>query len=214
MTAAATRDPYRTLDVGKNANRAAVKRAYIKKSKKHHPDAGGDAEEFKEVAWAYWVLRDSERRTAYDRNGEVERPPPDDREKVVKAIVDMYDQALKSESTFRSDVDLMDNMRKYTSERIKAIEDAVKKQHEGVANLRSLLGRVQYEGKKENLFEAMTLARIDGVSRVLATNEDLARISRMVLEELEDYESVVEMVQRTMTVWVTSTTVHNTDSTV
>lgn len=38
-------------------SREAVEKAFRRKAKEHHPDAGGDAREFRKVQWAVEVLR-------------------------------------------------------------------------------------------------------------------------------------------------------------
>ncbi|MEZ4601091.1 MAG: DnaJ C-terminal domain-containing protein [Syntrophotaleaceae bacterium] len=65
------RDYYRTLGVARNAESEEVKRAYRRLSQKYHPDVSlePDAERrFREVAEAYEVLGDRERRADYDRS--------------------------------------------------------------------------------------------------------------------------------------------------
>ncbi len=65
------KDFYAVLGVPKNATEAEIKKAYRKLAQKHHPDAKpGDKEaeaRFKEIAAAYDVLGDPEKRRAYDR---------------------------------------------------------------------------------------------------------------------------------------------------
>jgi molecular chaperone DnaJ len=63
-------DLYATLGLRPDAAPEEVKRAYRAKAREHHPDAGGDAERFKEVTHAYEVLSDPERRARYDRFGD------------------------------------------------------------------------------------------------------------------------------------------------
>jgi len=63
-------DLYATLGVAPQAQAEEVKRAYRRLAREHHPDAGGDAERFKEVTHAYEVLSDPERRARYDRFGD------------------------------------------------------------------------------------------------------------------------------------------------
>ena len=67
------RDYYEVLGVDKNANDAAIKKAYRVLAKKYHPDANpGDAEaekKFKEASEAYSVLSDPEKRKQYDQFG-------------------------------------------------------------------------------------------------------------------------------------------------
>lgn len=67
------RDYYEILGVARDADADAVKKAYRRLALEHHPDRNNgskDAEErFKEATEAYEVLRDPERRSAYDRFG-------------------------------------------------------------------------------------------------------------------------------------------------
>ncbi len=67
------RDYYEVLGVDKNADEAALKKAYRALAKKYHPDMNpGDKEaekKFKEASEAYAVLSDPEKRSQYDQFG-------------------------------------------------------------------------------------------------------------------------------------------------
>ncbi|MBE5922766.1 MAG: molecular chaperone DnaJ [Lachnospiraceae bacterium] len=67
------RDYYEVLGVGKDADDAALKKAYRQLAKKYHPDTNpGDAEaeaKFKEASEAYAILSDAEKRKQYDQFG-------------------------------------------------------------------------------------------------------------------------------------------------
>jgi molecular chaperone DnaJ len=67
------RDYYEVLGVARDADGETVKKAYRKLAMEFHPDRnGGDKEaeaKFKECTEAYEVLRDSDKRAAYDRYG-------------------------------------------------------------------------------------------------------------------------------------------------
>ncbi|MBR1477557.1 MAG: molecular chaperone DnaJ [Lachnospiraceae bacterium] len=71
--AEAKRDYYEVLGVEKNADEAAIKKAYRVLAKKYHPDMNpGDAEaekKFKEASEAYAVLSDPDKRKQYDQFG-------------------------------------------------------------------------------------------------------------------------------------------------
>jgi molecular chaperone DnaJ len=61
---------YDILGVKKDASADDIKKAFRRLARKHHPDAGGDEEKFKEINEAYEVLSDSEKRSQYDQYGQ------------------------------------------------------------------------------------------------------------------------------------------------
>lgn len=67
------RDYYEVMGIKRDATKDDIKRAYKKLARKYHPDVSKEEnaeEHFKEVAEAYNVLKDPEKRAAYDRFGE------------------------------------------------------------------------------------------------------------------------------------------------
>lgn len=70
---AAKRDYYEVLGVSKDATADELKKAYRNLAKKYHPDLNKDdesaGEKFKEVAEAYEILNDPQKRDTYDRYG-------------------------------------------------------------------------------------------------------------------------------------------------
>ncbi|MGB5865782.1 MAG: DnaJ C-terminal domain-containing protein [Sulfitobacter sp.] len=81
------KDYYKALEVKRSATVQEIKAAFRKGARKYHPDinTGADAEaKFKDINEAYEVLKDPERRAAYDQLGQKPprgqgpyRPPPD-----------------------------------------------------------------------------------------------------------------------------------------
>jgi curved DNA-binding protein len=79
------KDYYEILGVPRNASEDDIKKAYRKLARKYHPDVSKEKnaeEKFKEVGEAYEVLKDAEKRAAYDQMGRYQpgqdfRPPPD-----------------------------------------------------------------------------------------------------------------------------------------
>jgi DnaJ-class molecular chaperone len=64
------KDYYKALGVDRTADDKAIKTAYRRLARKHHPDVNkGNAERFKEISEAYTVLSDPEKRKRYDTLG-------------------------------------------------------------------------------------------------------------------------------------------------
>ena len=79
------KDYYKTLGVARNASQDEIKRAYRKLARKYHPDVSKEPNaeaRFKEINEANEVLKDPQKRAAYDalgsnwRAGQDFRPPP------------------------------------------------------------------------------------------------------------------------------------------
>lgn len=79
------KDYYKIMGVSRDASQDEIKKAYRKLARKYHPDVSEvkDAEaQFKELGEAYEVLKDAEKRAAYDQlgsnwqAGQDFRPPP------------------------------------------------------------------------------------------------------------------------------------------
>jgi curved DNA-binding protein len=80
------KDYYKIMGVPRDASQDDIKRAYRKLARKYHPDVSKEPQaevRFKELGEAYEVLKDPEKRVAYDRLGtnwkanQEFRPPPD-----------------------------------------------------------------------------------------------------------------------------------------
>jgi molecular chaperone DnaJ len=69
------RDPYEILGVSRGATEDEIRKAYLKLAHKYHPDkTGGDKaaeEKLKEINGAYDILKNPEKRSQYDRFGQM-----------------------------------------------------------------------------------------------------------------------------------------------
>ncbi|MCI7731020.1 molecular chaperone DnaJ [Enorma burkinafasonensis] len=72
-----SKDYYEVLGVDRDADQRTIKRAFLKKARKVHPDVSDDPDaeqKFKELNEAYSVLSDEQKRSNYDRFGTAEGP--------------------------------------------------------------------------------------------------------------------------------------------
>jgi len=61
-----TTDYYNILGVSKNASNEDIKNAYRRLARTHHPDKGGDKDQFQKIQEAYETLSNSDKRKQYD----------------------------------------------------------------------------------------------------------------------------------------------------
>lgn len=95
-------DYYKTLGVSADADDGQIRTAYRKMARKYHPDINpGTEDDFKKVNEAYEVLKDSDRRLAFDElrqrrdGGGAYQPPPD-----WAGGFDFSEQSLHGENTY------------------------------------------------------------------------------------------------------------------
>ena len=64
------KDYYKIMNLERDASQEEIKRVYRKLARKYHPDVSKEADaeaHFKQIGEAYEVLKDPEKRVAYDR---------------------------------------------------------------------------------------------------------------------------------------------------
>ena len=67
MSNATSQNHYDTLEVSQNASQDAIDRMFRFLATKHHPDTGGDKDQFNQLVAAFEVLRNADTRAEYDQ---------------------------------------------------------------------------------------------------------------------------------------------------
>jgi curved DNA-binding protein CbpA len=151
-------DPYAALDVPRNADAPVIRRAYRKAAKKAHPDAGGTAARFAAISRALSVLTDPARRAHYDRTGEAEDKPVDNRAASIAmmlsaalgAVLQGYDQRGRPYETNN----IAEDIAAHLISKRRETADLATKMDSHIVNLRKLTPRFKAKNKSERNFMA------------------------------------------------------------
>ncbi len=205
-------DPYAVLGVPRDANRAAIRRAYRTKARRAHPDGGGSAEYFEQVKAAYDTLMGDAPRGRDDATGERAEAPTDSRRAdVIDALFTALDLALLKLSQ-RAKLPEHANLVLLTAEvlRLQRQEwSGRRRAFETVAEQsRQLLGRF-ITSSRNNLMETVVERRvakckdeIEALDRRIKTADEALKVLKEMTFRAEDdsverqWASIAELVRR------------------
>lgn len=177
---------YETLGVPSDADMGAIKRAFRKLAKKHHPDLGGKKEDMAEINRAWATLSDPQRRLTYDR-GEGDAPVRPVDELAVHHLMEVINHALTQEGG-----DMVQLVREILRQEIAAHANAIAKDRATITKLQKKRDKVRAKGER-NLFHMVIDDRIKGGEAGIAKRtENIAMCSRG-LELLADHEFIEDM---------------------
>lgn len=86
---------YDDLGLAATATLEQISKAYKKRAKAVHPDAGGNEDDFVRINKAYMVLRDPDRRKTYDETGEYSDTVDDTTSKILSSLSEILQNILK-----------------------------------------------------------------------------------------------------------------------
>lgn len=176
-----TFNPYDELAIDRDATAADIKRAYRRRTKSAHPDAGGSSEAFNRVARAMLVLSDPERRAKYDRTGEIDEAAPDNAVAVAISIIVGYVAQAVTECIAQNrdpcTLDLVAGCREHLRKQIAECEQAKRPIVRAEAMLRKIEKRLRAKKNANPLLKKALLAQASGV------REPLAKLDRKIAEQ-------------------------------
>lgn len=182
---------YEVLGVPRDADAATIKAAYRKLAKKHHPDKGGDAEEFKKVQKAYDILSNPDRRQRYDAGEEEPRAERSVEDQAVEFILQGFDQVLEMEDLPPSMDPLsvvVDSLKKLTKDVAKQL-DRFEKQLARMEKQRNRIKRKKKAKPSDNLWARVIESKSNRAKMSLAKLRVQEQVVAMALEMLAEYES-------------------------
>jgi DnaJ-class molecular chaperone len=178
---------YDDLDVPEDADAETIKRAHRKAVRNHHPDKGGNREQFEKVQHAYMVLSNPDRREKYDKTGSDEVEVDNELSESMTIIMAALDEAVVSIGANMWKRDLIAATRKLLHQQVSNIDQQIKNFEGTRDGLKELIKRIKYFGKGQNFISNAMVQRMDNLDQTQAQAEkDRARVERAIAF-LDDY---------------------------
>lgn len=192
-------NPYKILDVPKKASAAQIKSAYRRRAMQTHPDRGNDGSEFALVAKAYAVLSDPEQRRRFDETGSIDEVPALTlHQKMVSLLAHCLAQALQETTQSRANIkamNMVEMLRKFAGANLAEARKKLDHQRALYANAELLLKRVTRKDEGENLFATILRKQMAELDRPIRENVTTVQAFERLIEELQHYQSEVEVMQ-------------------
>lgn len=189
-------DLYHTLGLAKTATEAAIRKAYLKGAKKHHPDQGGNEADFRAVNLAYRVLSDQERRKKYDESGVFDEASIENERALMLDIIAQNVAAVIQNVNFDVDrASFLEAVRANIKQNIQQGEQAILKYSTLLGRFDKVQKRLKPTGADQS-FISMVASQRAQVEE--AKSRDRATMDRFkkALDYLKDYTYEIEVAKR------------------
>lgn len=183
---------YIILGVEVTATAQQIKKAYYAKSKVHHPDAGGDAEMFKELVLAYAILSDTEKRKRYDAGedaDEITKQTQTLDQIVVQTVTQAFCQIVMGADV--ENQDLVAIMREHFTGAVVQTTHAMNAENQKIRKFQTALKRIKAEGE-ENIFVSSANAQIAGLKAQIERIQQQKAVAEGAVKFLEAYSYAVD----------------------
>lgn len=182
---------YEALGVDKTASKAEIRRAYRRRAKKAHPDAGGNREEWDRLHRELMVLEDDKTRERYDRTGDADAAGPDQSGAVIHQMVMMAVEhviAVAGQKRINPEtIDIIADASRFMRDRIAEENAKIRAKEKEALGIRKMARRFKAKKGKPNIIGTMFDARAADVERDCETiREQIAQIGE-ALKLLNDH---------------------------
>lgn len=177
---------YEMLSVSREATSEQIKKAYLRKAKKLHPDKGGNSDEFNEVKKAFDVLYNEDTRKEYDETGEV-KDKPNQKEDDITFINDSFVQIVSATYQEIINVDYIKKTKDYFNYNIGQHAANIAFNNSEIRKFSKVITKVIKKNKGENYLSGALEARIkQHIKAIDELQEKIDRLKRCI-DILDDY---------------------------
>lgn len=174
---------YDTLGVPHDASDEAIKSAYRREARKHHPDKGGDSKAMTRVNVAYETLSDAKRREQYDRTGEDK--PQDPASLAAAHIANLICECIERT---QGDGDIVGQVKVILGNLIAQTKKSAADGEAVVRVCEKALKRLKYKGKGKDLALLVIEDKVATVKQKLAYVHSQTEVFKLAHAMLADYE--------------------------
>lgn len=172
---------YETLGVPRDADAAAIKKAYRKLASEHHSDKGGDDAKMAEINVAYQVLSDPDKRAMYDSG----KAGVTDLEQAAQSeLAQMFSQYLEA----GGNGDPLPHMSVGIVQTINNAERQIKALKDKEQRLKKIAKRLSTKSGAINLYEGVINGHLSAINKNISDLKSHIEIGQRMKEMLTDYE--------------------------
>lgn len=186
-----TPNPYDILGVSKDADIAAIRKAYRHAAKRAHPDGGGNEKRFELVKLAHDVLTDPQRRAKYDATGSLDPKEPDNAlSDVLNIIMGAMDNAIRSceqEGARPEQCDMIQRMTRAVNAGTREREQKRQVLRDAEAKVQRLQGRFRTKKSAVNFIEDMLARSLANIAPQIQQLDRFDIAAKAALAMLNDY---------------------------
>ena len=185
------KDLYEILGIKKDATEEQIKKAYRDKSMEFHPDKGGNPDDFKELKFAYDILKDKEKRYEYDRTGMAD--PDERKESATEILQTLFTDIIfgaGAEELLRADI-IGYARQKVTENQVKLRADIPIGQRK-LKILQKVKSKIKHNSESPNILENIVTKEIENTMFELKNIRTKMALNGEVINLLKDYEYDIE----------------------
>jgi len=177
---------YDTLGIDEDADPDEIKKAYKSKAQKHHPDKnGGDDSQFKQIAKAFDILSDKQRRKQYDECGTTENNGSIEAQ-AVSNLNSLFVDVLEHPDIFHADIIKMIN--DVIKQKIAECKIGIRSAEKKIRRLKKINKKIKHKKKGRDLFKTVIKNEINNCNRKINSYKNTEAVSSVMMEMLSHYE--------------------------